>query len=353
MRKHFNLMASLAICCVLALAACQQQEPTETSSAATSSQEAAAANSTATQEQEPTQAGSTATNVAPEVESFVLPGESVFPEGVAYEPATGNFFVGSTTDGTIYRGNVGNGSEQVEVFLEGNSDGREAITGLKVDEQGRLFVAGRFTGRVFVYNAASGELIKALETPPSENTIINDVAVTEDAAYFTDSFRPTLFRVPLTGDSVGEMEPWLDFADTAIEYEEGFNLNGIAVSPDGQYLLTVQYNTGDLFRIEIANQTVAQVELEGESLRTGDGLVLDGQTLYVVRGGPGDIVPVALSEDYTNGVVGDAITDPSFRAPTTIAKYDNRLLVVNSQLDMAGSGGSPELPFTLSNIAIP
>jgi hypothetical protein len=30
----------------------------------------------------------------------VLPGEVVYPEGVAYRPETGDFFVSSTTDGT-------------------------------------------------------------------------------------------------------------------------------------------------------------------------------------------------------------------------------------------------------------
>ena len=37
-----------------------------------------------------------------ETESFALPGEAVYPEGVAYDPSTGGFFIGSTRDGAVY-----------------------------------------------------------------------------------------------------------------------------------------------------------------------------------------------------------------------------------------------------------
>ncbi|HEX2280374.1 MAG TPA: hypothetical protein VHG52_01305, partial [Thermomicrobiales bacterium] len=46
---------------------------------------------------------------------FALPAGGGFPEGIAYDEATGDFYVGSTVDGTIYRGNVETGT--VEVFV--------------------------------------------------------------------------------------------------------------------------------------------------------------------------------------------------------------------------------------------
>ncbi len=286
--------------------------------------------------------------------TFALPGDEVFPEGVACDPATGDFFVGSTADGTIFRGNVGDATDEAEVFLPGGGDGREAVTGLALDGQGRLFAAGRRTGRVFAYEAASGDLIAAFETPPTDRTLVNDIAATADAAYVTDSFRPVLLRLPLTEDGVGELEPWLDLTQTEIDYGGGFHLNGIAATADGRYLLTVHYDAGRLFRIDTRDKSVTEVDLGVGTLATGDGLLLDGATLYVVLGGPGVIVPVRLSADLTTGEVGAPFADPSFRAPTTIADCgDGRLLVVNSQLDMEGADGSPELPFTLSSIPIP
>jgi hypothetical protein len=56
-------------------------------------------------------------------ERYVLPGEQVFPEGVAYQSDTGDFYVGSTTDGTVFRGNVQGSPKEAEVFLEPESDG--------------------------------------------------------------------------------------------------------------------------------------------------------------------------------------------------------------------------------------
>ncbi len=65
------------------------------------------------------------------------------------------------------------------------------------------------------------------------------------------------------------------------------------------------------------------------------------------------IVPVELSEDFASGTVGKGFTTSSLAYPTTIAKHDDRLLVVNSQSDRRRSGEDPELPFTVSEIEVP
>jgi sugar lactone lactonase YvrE len=285
-------------------------------------------------------------------ERYVLPGEQVFPEGVAYQSDTGDFYVGSTTDGTVFRGNVEGGPKEAEVFLEPESDGRTTATGMEVGEEGRLFIAGGDTGRIFVYDTETADLVRRLDTPDTEATFLNDVAVTPDGdAYFTDSMRPVLFRVPSTGDGVGEAEPWLNFEGTPAEYEEGFNLNGIDATEDGRHLVAVQTNTGELLRIDTESKEVVKINLGGETLTNGDGLLLDGRTVYVVRNEQELVVPVELSGDYTSGKVGEPFTDPSFAFPTTIAKTDGRLLVVNSQFDK--QEGEAELPFTVSSVEVP
>ena len=285
-------------------------------------------------------------------ERYVLPGEQVFPEGVAYRSDTGDFYVGSTTDGTVFRGNVEGGSKEAEVFLEPESDGRTTAIGMEVDEDGRLFIAGGDTGHIFVYDTESANLVRRLDTPDAEATFLNDVAVTPDGeAYFTDSMRPVLFRVTSTGDGVGEAEPWLNFEGTPAEYEEGFNFNGIDATEDGRYLVAVKSNTGELFRIDTESKEVVEINLGGETLANGDGLLLDGRTVYVVRNEQGLIVPVKLSGEYISGEVGEPFTDPSFAFPTTIAKTNGRLLVVNSQFDKRE--GEPELPFTVSSVEVP
>ena len=292
---------------------------------------------------------------------FALPGEQVFPEGVTFQEGTGDFFVGSTTDGTIYRGNVETG--ELGVLVPGQA-GRSAI-GMEVDDQGRLFVAGGTTGLVSVYDAATGALVGEYSNGLAPNTFLNDVAIIPGrAVYVTDSFNPLLYGVPApaldagaatpgvaTPTAGGTLEVFFDLTGTVVPFGEGINANGIVVTPDGTYLLLVHTATGTLYRIDVANREAIQVNLGGASLANGDGLHLDGRTLHVVRNADGLIVPVELSEDYATGTVGEAFTDPSFAFPTTIARYDGCLLVVNSQFNQ--QGGQPNLPFTVSSIPLP
>jgi sugar lactone lactonase YvrE len=280
--------------------------------------------------------------------SYALPGEAVFPEGVAFNPASNKFYVGSTTDGTLYEGDLA--SSEATVFSEGGADGRTTAIGMKVDSNGNLWVAGGGTGQMFVYNTADGSLVASYTTPEVEQTFINDVTFTPDgSAYFTDSLRPILFRI--SGAEGGEAEAWLDFTGTALEYVEGFNLNGIAATPDGRYLLTVQTVNGNLYRIDTTSQEIIQVDVGEADLTAGDGILLIGDTLYVSRNSIGEIVPVTMSEDYSTGTAGEAITDPSLIFPTTLAQADGSLLVVNSQFN--NREGTPQLPFTVSRIPLP
>ena len=69
---------------------------------------------------------------------FALPGERIFPEGVAYQEATNDFFVGSLVDGTISRGNVD--TCEADLFIPGG-EGQSAVS-MKVDDKGPLYAAG-------------------------------------------------------------------------------------------------------------------------------------------------------------------------------------------------------------------
>ncbi len=285
----------------------------------------------------------------PQATSYTLPGTAVFPEGIAFQRSTGDFFVSSTTDGTILRGNVRDSA--ADVFLPGGEDGRTTAVGLKVDD-GRLFIAGGATGKVFVYDIASRELLASFDNDLTP-TFVNDVAVTQDGtAYFTDSQSPFLYRVMENQAGEFTFERFIDFTGTALVYQPGFNVNGITASADGRYLIVVQSNTGKLFRIDIASKQVTEIDLGGATVTNGDGILLQGRRLFVVRNRNEMIVTVRLSGDLTQGTVVDEFTDPSFAFPTTIALARGRLLVVNSQFDRRGPGLTPDLPFTVSSVKV-
>lgn len=338
-----NRMRQRRLAAVFALAvlvtACGADTTSDSSTADASTPRAAVSNGTTVE--------------AETADTWEIPGDTVFPEGIAVDPNTDSFYIGSTDDGAVYRGDVADPDAGTEVFLDAGVDNRTTVTGLWVDDAGRLFVAGRDSNRFFVYDTVDGSLLADFELPETSDTLLNDVVVTADGAYVTDSFRPTLFRIPLDGDQLGEMEPWLDLDQTAIAYESGFNLNGIVASDDETTLLTVQYNTGELFAIDTTSGEVTPVDLGDEALETGDGLVLDGTRLQVVLGGPGEIVTIELDDDFTAGEIVARTTRPEWRAPTTIAATGDRLLVVNSQLNMTSSPDEASLPFTVTAVDIP
>jgi sugar lactone lactonase YvrE len=123
--------------------------------------------------------------------------------------------------------------------------------------------------------------------------------------------------VPLTGD---------------IMYAAGFNANGIVASSDGRTLVLVQSNTGLLFAVSARTGVTRQIDIGGFSVTNGDGLLLRGNTLSVMRNVNNQLVRIALNRGFTAGRVTATITDPDFDAPTTMAFFGPFIYVVNARL---------------------
>ena len=281
---------------------------------------------------------------------FPIPGDTVFPEGIARSGKT--FFVSSTTDGTIFKGNT-RSNDPLVPFAAGGADGRTTATGMTVN-RGRLFVSGAATGKAFVLDASTGATLKVLDTAPGGSpTFINDVTVADGYAYFTDSQRPIIFRASTSGDTVGDMEAWLNLDGTPFAYQAGFNANGIVSYDDGRLLVVVQSNTGKLFRINTRSRSVTQIDTGAATFPNGDGLVAHGSRLYVVQNALNQITEVKLRNGKRKGRVGDVLKSDLFAFPTTAARDGSRLLVVNSQFDKRGPGLTPVLPFTVAKVKKP
>ena len=285
--------------------------------------------------------------------AYLLPGADVFPEGIA--AAGDTFYVSSTSDGTVFRGRVG--EEDLTPFLVGGADGRTTAIGLALDaKRDRLFVAGGATGRIWVYDTRDGDLIARFGT--GKGAFINDVAVAPDGtAYLTDSLRPLLFRVtPRQLRAGGAAETRLPaFRDVGPGiYRDWFNFNGIEVGNRGRALVVAQSNTGRLYRIDPrAGGGTVRIKLGNARLTNADGLVLRGRTLYAVRNSNEAIAKVQLSAGLSGGRLVGATRDPSFAFPTTADVAGGRLLVVNSQFDRREAEPGPTLPFTVSAISPP
>jgi len=247
------------------------------------------------------------------------------PEGIEIGPGN-QFFVGSIPTGAIYSGNLRTGEGGI---LVPPMTGRAAI-GLGFDPRsGYLFVAGGPTGVGYIYDGGTGTPVTRWQFA-SGLSFVNDAVITRDAAYFTESLRPVLYRVPLGPGG----EPGNTFEEiplNGVVFGPGTNSNGIEATPNGEWLIVVNSASGELYRVDPATGDVMVIDLGGESLTNGDGLLLQGHTLYVVRNRLNLIAVVALNGDFTAGALVEEITNPAFRVPTTIARHGHALYAVNAR----------------------
>jgi hypothetical protein len=182
---------------------------------------------------------------------------------------------------------------------------------------------------VRVYDASSGDLL-ATFPPPGNVGFLNDVAITRDAVYVTDSFNAQLVRIPLPADGSlpsADSATLLQVTGDFVQAPDVPNLNGI-VAKNGTLLVGIP-NTGNLFRVDPDTGSADTVDLGGEVLPGPDGLELRGNTLYVVGGGM--VTVVRLGARLASGVVLGEITDPGLDVPTTATVAAGRLWVVNAR----------------------
>jgi len=279
--------------------------------------------------------------------------DGIFPEGITVSGR--RFYVGSTADGTIYRGRLG--GTRAFPFLAGGRDNRTSVTGMKVSD-GVLYVAGAATGRVFAYNLANRRLVGSWQVAQTgAPTFLNDIAIgTNGAVYVTDSARPVLYRIRpgrLTTNGVRPLPVFVDYTGSPLQYTTGNNVNGLATTADGRFVLLSQSNLGRIFRVRLSDKAITRVRLGGATV-AGDGLVLSGRTLYAIerQGAVGYVVKTRLGPNWGGGTVTSRTTYAAFTDPTTAARVGRRLLVVNSQFSVRASGNAPA-PFTVANVPVP
>ena len=244
------------------------------------------------------------------------------PEGIATGAGT-SIYSGSLATGDIYRADLRTGAG--ELFIDA-PDGRQAV-GVKVD-RGLLYVAGGPTGQAYVYDARTGEEIDLLTLGAG---FVNDVTVTRDAAYFTNSFAPEIYRVALDnkGAPTGDVETLALSGDW--EQIAGFNANGIASTANDKSLIVINSALGVIYAVDPSTGEATAIDTGAQSLAAGDGIVLQGRTLFVVRNQLNEVVELRLSPDLRSATVVDTVNDLDFRVPTTLALQGSRLYAVNAR----------------------
>ena len=273
------------------------------------------------------------------------------PEGIAVGRGS-SFYVGSLLTGAVYGGDLRTGEGSTVVPPQ---QSRIAV-GLAVDERSNaIFVAGGgpaagpVPGSAYVYDAETGT---ELAVYSFGGFFINDVVVTREAAYFTDSFQPVLFRVPLgPGGELPDPPAFqaIPLGDGFDFIPNNFNANGIEATPDGKTLIIVNSAAASLYKVDSLTGEADKIDLGGDDLANGDGLVLAGKTLYVVQNFSNQIGIVDLDPTFTSGTVSSApLTSDYFMIPTTAAKFGSTIYAVNARFgDFTPGEPSPELEFTV------
>jgi sugar lactone lactonase YvrE len=249
------------------------------------------------------------------------------PEGITIgRHATA--YLGSLADGDIIAVSLRTGEQR----LISQGPGSPSV-GLKIDNHGRLFVAGGPTGTGRVIDVKTGDVIRSYEFATGA-TFVNDVVLTRDYAWFTDSQQPQLYGVPL-GRGGRPARPGsvvtLPLTGDWRQVPEEFNANGIAQTPDRKALLVVNSTTGLLYRVDPETGAATQVDLGGILLTNGDGLLVRGRTLYVVQNQLNQVAVIKLNAAGTRGQLVDTLTSKNFDVPTTVAAFGNSLYLPNAR----------------------
>lgn len=258
-------------------------------------------------------------------EQIVLPG-AMSAEGIA-KGVGSTFYAGDLFNGDIYQGDLQRGT--AELFVDA-PPGRMAL-GMAVDvRHGLLFVAGGFDGTAHVYDANTGATVATygLTNSPS---VINDVAVTRQGAWFTDSLQAKLYFVPISPTGALGPQRTLQLSGPAADTSGEFNNNGIQATPDGKTLIVAHSGQGALNTVD--PMTGASATIAGVSVPSVDGILLKGGQLFAVQNFLNQIAEVRLSPDLTSGTVQKVVTSALFQVPTTVARFGDRLATVNAKFD--------------------
>jgi hypothetical protein len=284
-----------------------------------------------------------------------------FPETIPLQPGSQpegitlgighTAYVGSLAGGGIYEVDLRTGARSELVPGAPDVPGMPGMpsqlaVGLDFDKRsGYLFVAGGFYGDGRVYDTETGVLVAQFPFIPFDPFAgwINDVVVTRDAAYFTNSFAPEIWKVRLTsqGAPYGVPQPlplddggdWMQVPGPMV-----INANGIVATPDGGTLIVVNYALGLFYKVDPDTGFATAIDLGGMTFQSGDGLVLRGKTLYVVQNFANAIAVFTLSPDFSAATFTGYLFDGDLRIPSTADLFGPWLYTVNARFDVCFPG---------------
>jgi hypothetical protein len=278
--------------------------------------------------------------------SFVSPG--LYPEGVAYDPASNSFFVSSSTTATI-----GKVDKQGNYTIFYREPDLKSSFGMKVDAKtGTLWVCtGDPNNSIYKTSATFKKQIRLvgldlktgkkladidLSNLVPGNHFANDITLDEAGnKYITDSYSPVIYRVDASGKATV-------FAQNDLFKGVGIGLNGIAWSKAG-YLLAVNDANGNILKITTTHPVVTEVAVP-HFFPGADGILLVNDTLYVVQNkGVNAVTQVVSQDDWKTGsVTGASGATDRFQNPSTLTRSAVQIYALNAKLNELSDSTLPK-----------
>lgn len=264
---------------------------------------------------------------------------TAYPEGIAYNQKTSEFFVSSMRHGTV--GVVKDG--KYKPFAKDPQ--LVSSVGMHADpERGRLLVCVSDPGvsektspktqkklaRLMAFDLKTGKRKSSVDLnplAPEGEHFCNDIAIDADGnAYATDSFSPIVYKV----DTAFKASVFLK--DDKLK-GQGFGLNGLVHHKDG-FLIVAKSDDGTLWKINEKGAPVAEEIKVSEKLVNADGLVMSpAGDLIVVQNGETHRAARVKSTDGWKTAKVDKTVALEAAYPTTAVYAGDKLYVNLSHLN--------------------
>lgn len=249
------------------------------------------------------------------------------PDGITISDDS-TMYVASFYDGTIVRGSA-DSTALTDVLVEGEAD--RPGWGMDLDDTAEhLFVAGGFARTARVYNAMTG--ILEAEVVLTNGGIVNDVIVTSEAAYFTNSSLPELYELPIdnSGAVNGDVRTIALTGDFQFDAEYFANGNGIVDAQDGVVIVNHSY-LGKIYAIDTKSGVAKEISLGSERV-SSDGIALDNLTLFGTEPLENQVAEMMLSDTLNDASVVRRFTADILDFPSLVALDETYVYVVNAKL---------------------
>lgn len=268
-----------------------------------------------------------------------LPETIALPDGFRPEGITSSrrrIYVGSVAGNGIYTADVRTGEGEILVPATAG----QSLRGLLVDKRSDLLWAvgsEGTTGVVYAYDLDDGDVVRRYEVAGAG--FLNDLVITDDAVWVTDSAVNVLTRISLgrrgrPGDEVRSIPLGGDFP---VLPAGSFGANGIR-ELDEDTLVVNNSTTGGLFAVDKETGVATPIPVSGVTLTGGDGLVLRGSLLLDVRGSGGAVVDVLKVRRRSGRYTAEwlyGLTSPGLDVPSTATIVGSAVYAVNARFGVA------------------